>query len=221
MNSGINLLGQGNRANSTIGRALQLTIRNVGGGRPGEVDRATQGSPSKIGLCFPEDEEGSPWDSFAESRGFRADQSTVTLFTGEGPRLMFDQKSRSAESLTRHLAAMLVANVSPRMVFQMETVVVLSPEHMNRYRDAGWDRARFLGELEAHLLLDADDIIEGSGGIEEGMPAGFAGTQLPKFPPGGVHVVHGGGGAGLFSTTFGGWVSGAMGSVTVTKEILR
>ena len=36
MNSGVNMLGQGNRANSTIGRAVQLTIRNVGGGRPGE-----------------------------------------------------------------------------------------------------------------------------------------------------------------------------------------
>ena len=26
-----NVLGQGNRANATIGRALQLTVRNVGG----------------------------------------------------------------------------------------------------------------------------------------------------------------------------------------------
>ena len=33
MNSGINCLGQGNRANATIGRALALIIRNVGGGR--------------------------------------------------------------------------------------------------------------------------------------------------------------------------------------------
>ncbi|HZP28959.1 MAG TPA: thioredoxin family protein, partial [Acidimicrobiia bacterium] len=47
MNSGINALGQGNRANATIGRALQLVIRNVGGGRPGEVDRATLGQPGK------------------------------------------------------------------------------------------------------------------------------------------------------------------------------
>ena len=43
MNSGINALGQGNRANATIGRALNLIVRNVGGGRPGEVDRATLG----------------------------------------------------------------------------------------------------------------------------------------------------------------------------------
>ena len=54
MNTGINALGQGNRANSTIGRALQLVIRNVGGGRPGEVDRATFGNPGKLGFCFAE-----------------------------------------------------------------------------------------------------------------------------------------------------------------------
>ena len=44
MNSGVNALGQGNRANSTIGRALQLVVRNVGGGKPGGVDRSTLGN---------------------------------------------------------------------------------------------------------------------------------------------------------------------------------
>ena len=35
MNWGSNALGQGNRANSSIGLALQLIVRNVGGGIPG------------------------------------------------------------------------------------------------------------------------------------------------------------------------------------------
>ena len=70
MNSGGNVLGQGNRANATIGRALQLVIRNVGGGRPGEVDRATLGNPGKLTFCFAEDEEGSPWEPLSVERGF-------------------------------------------------------------------------------------------------------------------------------------------------------
>ena len=49
MNSGGNALGQGNRANATIGRALQRVIRNVGGGIPGGIDRATLGNPKKVG----------------------------------------------------------------------------------------------------------------------------------------------------------------------------
>ena len=221
MNSGLNLLGQGNRANSTIGRALQLVVRNVGGGKPGGVDRATQGNPGKVGLCFAEDEAGSPWDSLAESRGFPSSASTVTLFPGEGPRLLFDQKSRSADSLTRHFAQMLRTYASPRMVMQFETVVVMSPEHMNRYRDAGWDRARFLQELNAHLMIDGSEIVAGADGIEEGMPAFVSDMQLSKYPPGGIHVVHGGSRAGLFSAAIGGWATGEIGSVTVTKEIVR
>jgi hypothetical protein len=61
MNAEVNVLGQGNRANLTIGRALQLVVRNVGGGLPGGVDRATLGSPGKLSFCFAEREEDSPW----------------------------------------------------------------------------------------------------------------------------------------------------------------
>ena len=103
MNSGINALGQGNRANATIGRALQLVIRNVGGGRPGEVDRATLGTPGKYTFCFAEDEAGSPWESLAVERGFAPDASTVTVFAGGGVRGVADQLSRTPESLTRSL----------------------------------------------------------------------------------------------------------------------
>jgi hypothetical protein len=220
MNAGVNVLGQGNRANSTIGRALQLVIRNVGGGRPGGVDRATHGNPAKVGLAFPEDEASSPWTSLAESRGFRADQSTVTLFPGEGPRMFVDQISRSPESLTKHLAQALLSNVSPRLAVQFETLIVLGPEHMARYRDAGWDRNRFLDELTGHLQIECDTVLRGVDGIEEGLPPLLAGATIGKFPPDGIHVVHAGSDAGLFSMIMAGWVTGSIGSVTVTKEIV-
>src|SRR5262249_45212539 len=104
MNSGINALGQGNRANATIGRALQLVIRNVGGGRPGEVDRATLGNPGKYTFCFAEDEAGSPWEPLAVERGVEAGRSAITLFAAEGVRGVVDQLSREPESLARSFA---------------------------------------------------------------------------------------------------------------------
>src|SRR4030095_10379482 len=70
MNSGINALGQANRATATIGRALQLVVRNVGGGRPGEIDRATLGNPGKYTFCFAEDEEGAQGEWFSSEKGF-------------------------------------------------------------------------------------------------------------------------------------------------------
>lgn len=219
MNSGLNALGQGNRANSTIGRALQLVVRNVGGGRPGGVDRATLGTPAKVGFCFAEDETDPAWPSLAQARGFGADQSTVTAFCGESPRLFADELSRTPESLVKHLAKALRASVSPRAVLRMDGMVVLSPEHAARFDEAGWSRDRFLAELDRELLINADEIIRGAGGIAAGLPPQAAGRQIPKFRPGGLLVVRAGGPAGLFSAIIGGWLNGPAGSDPVTREV--
>ena len=221
MNSGVNVLGHGNRANATIGRAVQLVVRNVGGGAPGGVDRATHGSMSKLGFCFAEDEVGSPWTTLAEDRGFSRSQDVVTAFCGEGPRIVVDQKSRSADSLVRMLAEGLLASVSPRTVMGMDGLLVVSPEHMARFSDAGWDRQRFMEKLGRHLVVEADGILAGTGGIEEGLPPDLAGLTLPKFRPGGLLVVHAGGPAGLFSAIIGGWLNGPMGSEPTSREITR
>ena len=220
MNSGMNLLGQGNRANSTIGRALQLTIRNVGGGRPGEIDRATHGSPAKIGLCFAEDEEGSPWPSFSQDLGFNADQNTVTVFPGEGPRAIVDQLSRSAEELARSLAMGLLGNMHPKLVLGFDAILVIGPEHASRFAEAGWSKQEVNEAIITHTIREADLLLRDVDGVAEGLPQGFAGLQLPKLrPDGGLLIVYGGGGAGLFSTSIGGWLSGPKGSQYTTREI--
>ena len=183
------------------------------------MDRATFGSPAKVGFCFAEDEAGSPWTSLAESRGWRADQSTVTVFAGESPRIFADERSRSPESLTRHLAQALQATVSPRMMLGMDAMLVLSPEHMARYADAGWSRDRFMEELATELLFDGDELLAGVRGVAAGLPPAAAGRKVPKFRPGGLLVVHAGGPAGLFSAIIGGWANGPRGSDPVTREI--
>ena len=217
MNSGVNALGQGNRANATIGRALQLVVRNVGGGRPGEIDRATLGNPGKLTSCFAEREEGSPFAPLAADRGVPGD--AVTLFAGSGLQPVVDQLSRTPESLARTFAACLRVNGHPKLPMAFDAMLVVSPEHGRVFREAGWDRARLLTELEGLLTLSSDELLRGAAGIAEGIPEGLAGTQLPKFRPGGLLVVHAGGDAGLFSAIIGGWVSGDAGSVPVTREV--
>ena len=109
MNAKGNALGQGNRANAAIGRALQLVIRNIGGGRPQEVDRATLGNPGKYTYCFAEDEEGSCWEPLSVERGVKPGVSAVTVFAGFGLQGVVDQKSRDPESLSRSFAESLKA----------------------------------------------------------------------------------------------------------------
>jgi hypothetical protein len=219
MNSGVNAMGQGNRANSTIGRALQLVIRNVGGGRPGAVDRATQGNPGKVGFCFAEDEEGSPFDPLSVWRGLPHGVDAVTLFPGEGPRGIVDQLSRDPESLCRTYAECLRTVQHPKLAIVFDAMLVVAPEHGRVFREAGWDRSRVLARLFELLSLPGSEIVRGAGGITEGMPEGFADSTIPKFRDGGLLLVHAGGGAGLFSSIIGGWANGATGSTPVTKEI--
>ena len=219
MNSGKNVLGQGNRANSTIGRALQLVIRNVGGGRPGDVDRATLGNPGKVGFCFAEDEEGSPWTPFSTDFGFDAGTDTVTLFPGEGPRTIVDQLSREPESLARSLAASLRTMYSPKAVMAFEVILIVSPEHSRIFREAGWSKADLRAKLHELTLIPGDELVRGALGMAEGLPESVRGSSIPKFRPDGLHIVHAGGGAGLFSAIIAGWVNGEMGSQTVSWEI--
>jgi len=219
MNSGGNALGQGNRANLTIGRALQLVIRNVGGGRPGEVDRAALGNPGKLGFCFAEDEQGSPWEPLSVSRGIEPGASAVTVFAAEGPRGLADQISRTPESLARSLAAGLRGVAHPKLPMAFDATLVVSPEHARVFAAAGWSRSRLERALGEALLLDAAELERGAGGIEEGIRARAAGGPVPKFRPGGLLIVHAGGGAGMFSAVIGGWVGGPGGSQPVTREV--
>jgi hypothetical protein len=221
MNWGGNVLGQGNRANATIGRALQLIVRNVGGGRPGGVDRAAHGNPGKFTFCFAEDERGSPWEPLSVERGMPPGRSAVTLFGGSGVQPVADQLSRTPESLSRSLAACLRTVAHPKLMMAWDAMLVIGPDHARVFREAGWSKARLRQELDELLTLPGSEVLRGASGISEGMPERFAEGQLPKFRPGGLLIVHAGGTAGLFSAIIGGWVGGAGGSEPVTREVER
>ena len=220
MNSGGNALGQGNRANATIGRALQLIIRNVGGGRPGGVDRSALGNPGKYTFCFSEDETNSCWESLAVEKGFSSEESTVTVFAADGMQGLVDQKSRDPESLCRSFAAGLRVIGHPKMVQGSDAFLVVSPEHERIFRDAQWNKQQVKDRLLDLLMIPGEELIQGAGGIAEGLPEKLRNAVLCKFREGGLNIVRAGGRAGLFSAIIAGWgASGSTGSVPVTRQI--
>ncbi len=219
MNAKGNALGQGNRANASIGRALQLVIRNVGGGRPGEVDRATLGSPGKLGFCFAEDEVDSPYGTLAEQRGVEPGVDAITVFAGEGPHCIVDQLSRTPESLANPLAHQLRAMHHHKLVLAFDAILVMGPEHARVFAGDGWSKARLRSELMERLQLDGSELVRGAGGIAEGVPPERLRPKMAKFRPDGLWLVHAGGRAGMFSGILGGWTSGPTGSELTTVEI--
>jgi len=207
MNWGGNALGQGNRANATIGRALQLLIRNVGGGIPGEIDRAVLGHPGKYTFCFAEDETDRDWTPLHVSRGFRREQSAVTLFHGDGVQGVAGQRSRTPEELSRTLAMGLCTVCHPKLAQWAGAILVLSPDHHEIYRQAGWGREKIEAALLEACLRPGRDLIEGAQGVPEGIDPSRADQMVAKFHDGGLLVVRAGGRGGLVSAVIGGWTA--------------
>jgi hypothetical protein len=218
MNWGYNALGPGNRANATIGRALNLVVRNVGGAVPGGVDRASLGSPGKLTFCFAED-EGSPWESLAVERGFTDGDSTVTLFAGHGPHEVNDQRSRSPESLARSFAAQLRSVAHPKLAARYDALVVVSPNHARVFHDAGWSKQRLRETIDDLLTFPAEELARGFDGMEEGMATAAPGGRVAKFQPDGLWFVRAGAPSGLLSGIIGGWTNGPGGSQITTVPI--
>ncbi len=221
MNAGLNALGQGNRANATIGRAVNLVVRNVGGGRPGEIDRATLGSPGKYTFCFAEDESDPHWEPLSVARGVPRGKSAVTVFAGDGIQGVSDQRARRPDELTRSLAMALRAVGHPKLCEWAPAVLIISPEHHATYREAGWTRRRITDALHRELVFSGEEVMAGAQGVAEGMPPSRRGEQLSKFHPDGLLLVRAGGPAGLFSAILSGWPAGRLleESHPVTREI--
>jgi hypothetical protein len=222
--SGVNVLGQGDRASMTAGRALQLVVRNVGGGRPGVEDRAAHGQPGKLGLCFAERlDETAPWPGLAQDRGVPEGEAGVTVMALEAPRVIVDQLARDPEGLCASLAFALENVSTPRLRLAFDAMLLVGPEHGRIFKEAGWSREQVQQRLHELTHSPAGALVRGAGGSPEGLePHWVTDPEMPvaKFAaPDRILLAYAGGDAGLFSMVFGGWAAGEIGSAPVTRSI--
>ncbi len=83
MNSGIGALSPFNYANSVIGRTWTLMSVNLADARPGETFMGSLGHNLNYNnMCCAENEEQSVWEPFHVQKGFKRDESVVSLFRG-------------------------------------------------------------------------------------------------------------------------------------------
>jgi hypothetical protein len=88
MEAGIGFLGHGWRANNTIGRAIRLSTLNIGRTWPAVNDMSLIGrTPAHTFYTFCENAALGPWQPFHASRGFKVEDSCVTVASiyGTGP----------------------------------------------------------------------------------------------------------------------------------------
>jgi hypothetical protein len=231
MNMGINVLGHGNRANATIGRAVKLILRNLGGLRPGEIERAALGSPAKYGACYPEFEERSPWEPLHVERGFDRNDSVVTLFSLEGsPHQIADQTSRSARALAGSLGLGMECAWHPKTHHVGDVLLVISPEHVDTLWRDRWSkddlrqRIQEITSRPVRELLPTEDY-GGLGAMPEQVALAHGRTQeelnrlMPKFKsPKNIHIIVAGGPAGKWSAVINGF-GDAVSTMPVSRKI--
>ena len=159
INSGANALGPGVRANATIGRALSLVLRNVGGAIPGQVDMATLGQPSKYTCCIAENEAASPWPALHVERGFGREQSVVTVVGIAGTVEVVDSASSTLDDLAQTFAqSMLLAGTlgGAAMLGGGEPLILMPPEIANTLSAAGRGKEDVKAAIHERAVMPAD-----------------------------------------------------------------
>ncbi len=223
--SGQNVFSNVARANSTLGRALQLILLNLGGARPDGIDMSALGNPGKFSYAIAENEEASPWEPLHVERGFGADQSAVTLFAAEPPRGVSEHTARRARVVLQAIARVLATVWSYRACAAFEALVVVGPEHARTIAGDGFskqDTREFLFENTGIPVSEyADDGGEGTRLVSQYTETIIDGVRCyRKFrAPESIHLVTAGGAAGKFSAVIGSWAAGPRGSQMVTYPL--
>jgi hypothetical protein len=96
--------GRENRVNLTIGRSYTLCLKNIGHWYPGLLDMDTVGSVRKFTVCVAENEEASPWEPFHVEKGYRKEESVVTLMATRGEIDVIDQGNTNPERVLMNIA---------------------------------------------------------------------------------------------------------------------
>ncbi len=125
-------LSPGNMANSVIGRAVGLIVKNIGGARKGVEDMGTIGNPGKYSLVLGENEEESPWAPLSVDRGFKKEDNTLTVFFPNNFGLAIPSAT-SAQGIADGLVSMQMRSLS---------ALVVIPDHARILANEGWTKEK-------------------------------------------------------------------------------
>ena len=147
--------GAAGRGSATIGRAVSLCLRNIGGQQVGTTSKSVFGQPGRLGVCFAEWEEQSPWPSLAEQWGYAKDDDVVTVHASKGTHAVADINNDDPRDLLRLVAKSAAFPLSNKFLTPTagngQTVVAVNPEWAQRFAQA-FPR---IDDLQAYLFEHA------------------------------------------------------------------
>jgi len=143
IHSGTAVLGSGHRPNATIGRALRLTMRNLGGATADTMEKSTHGWPGKYTMCFAENAERNPWEPLHIELGFAPEVSIVIVVAARGLITIVESSQETGIGDLETLVSAMRGEGISGYSYQARgasPVVVLGPEHAVEIAAAGLGR---------------------------------------------------------------------------------
>jgi hypothetical protein len=133
----------GNIANSTIGRAVGLIVKNIGGARKGVEDMGVFGNPGKYSMVIGENEEASLWEPLSVERGFKKEDSTLTYFAPNCNYMTIPQ--------TTDVPGILKMIVSPNIGAGFSCYLI-NPQHAGILGREGWTKQKIRAYIVEHSM---------------------------------------------------------------------
>jgi hypothetical protein len=125
----------GDIANASIGRALGLITKNIRGIRKQIEDMGVLGNPGKYSWVAAENEENSPWEPLHVERGFKKEDSTLSL--------MFPQSYQQMMPFGTDAKGILATIVSIIVPARMGAfAVLLTPTNAGSLAKDGWTKKK-------------------------------------------------------------------------------
>jgi hypothetical protein len=140
INGGSGALSPGDLPNATIGRAIGLIVKNLGGARKGVEDMGVLGNPAKYSMVLGENQEASPWDPHHVRYGFAYDQNCVTV---SFPNSYIQIVPRGTDD--RGIIDTIRDRLGPSW---RQLTLLVCPSHAATLAEAGWTPDSLARELE-------------------------------------------------------------------------
>jgi hypothetical protein len=182
MRSRLNVLGPGNRANMTIGRAVRLVAANVFGARTGEMDGSSIGHPGKLSMCLAEYDPPAPWEPLRVELGFDRAETTVTILATEGPRQVANHLNPDPAGVVLTFAAAMRNPATYCVGKGAQGLVILGYEHSLILHEAGWSKQQIREFLMKHSRISADELEQWGILKEKGSQHDLGETHDGKLP---------------------------------------
>ena len=154
--------GSGHRANAVIGRALALSIRNLGGAVPGEMEQSTQAFPGKYAFCTAENQAHSPWEPLHMELGYPPDESTATLMAVRAFHQITETTVQRGDEVLATVAGSMRAWGVVSYYIQArpgQVLLALCPEHAQEIAAAGYSKDEVKEYLFRHARLAKAELV--------------------------------------------------------------